>query len=317
MSQIVSNTLEKVMPLPNYAQIEVTTRCNFRCGTCSRESLPKNRLNRDMTLYEFKNIHRQINTLKIVKLQGLGEPFLNKYLDEILDYCNSIGIECTTICNGSIIPNSETLGKFSNIIISIDSAYKDTFEEYRSGGNFHKIIENIKQIIQYKKDGLLKNTTIRINSVLTHLNYQEIENIYKLACELEVYKLEFVEVENWYIESQSEYLSSLDFIKESRKVSQNIKSKIDDLQTVNMPIRVGHIASTPRKNTCTWPFNNVFITVDGFITPCCIRMDPNVFNFGNIYEEEFTDIWNGDKYVSFREANLSGSKNIVCDNCPN
>jgi len=317
MSQIVSNTLEKVMPLPNYAQIEVTTRCNFRCGTCSRESLPKNRLNRDMTLDEFKNIHRQINTLKIVKLQGLGEPFLNKYLDEILDYCNSIGIECTTICNGSIIPNSETLGKFSNIIISIDSANKDTFEEYRSGGNFHKIIENIKQIIQYKKDGLLKNTTIRINSVLTHLNYQEIENIYKLAYELEVYKLEFVEVENWYIESQSEYLSSLDFIKESRKVSQNIKSKIDDLQTVNMPIRVGHIASTPRKNTCTWPFNNVFITVDGFITPCCIRMDPNVFNFGNIYEEEFTDIWNGDKYVYFREANLSDLNNIICDNCPN
>lgn len=308
---------EILMPLPTYAQIEVTTRCNFRCGTCSRESLPKNRLNRDMTLDEFKHIHSQINTLKTVKLQGLGEPFLNKYLDEILDYCKSMQIECTTICNGSIFPSLETLSKFSNIIISIDSANKDTFETYRSGGNLNKIIENIKQVIQYKKDGLLNNTTFRINSVLTHLNYQEIEDIYKLACELDVYKLEFVEVENWYIESQAEYLPSLDFIKESRKMSSKIKSKIDALSITNMPIRVGHIQSSTRKSTCNWPFNNVFITVDGFVTPCCIRMDPNVFNFGNIYENNFSDIWNGDKYVSFREANLTNLKNIVCDNCPN
>ena len=38
-----------IMPLPDFVQIEITTKCNFNCITCSRISLNRDRINRDMT----------------------------------------------------------------------------------------------------------------------------------------------------------------------------------------------------------------------------------------------------------------------------
>jgi len=65
------------MPLPTFIQLEPTTKCNYKCIMCSRSSLSPSRLNRDMSLSEFKFIIDQIPSLKSVHLQGLGEPISN------------------------------------------------------------------------------------------------------------------------------------------------------------------------------------------------------------------------------------------------
>lgn len=71
-----------------------------------------------------------------------------------------------------------------------------------------------------------------------------------------------------------------------------------------------------RKRMCPWSFYQTFITVDDYVTPCCIRMDKDAFYFGNIYEKPFIEIWNGEKMKKFREANLKNLPNPVCDFCP-
>ncbi len=52
-------------------------------------------------------------------------------------------------------------------------------------------------------------------------------------------------------------------------------------------LSVEHKSIIKRKKTYHWPFTSCFLTCDGYVTPCCIRQDPSVFNFGNIFKMPF------------------------------
>ncbi len=304
-----------IMPLPDFAQIEVTTRCNFSCITCSRTSLDKNRINRDMTFQEFKYIIDQIPTLKTVKLQGLGEPFFNRDITQMAQYAKSKGIKVTTISNGSIIPNRETLRFFDAVTISFDSLNEQKFESIRVGSNFNRIINNIKTLVKLKKENQL-NTLIGINSVISHMNYQEIPEIAKTVNQIGVDLLGFVEVENWYIPNQPEFAASVEFIKNARTKTIDISNLIKDAIKINNNVKIYYSSSTRRKLTCNWSFFSTFITVDGYVTPCCIRMDKGAFYFDNVFQNKFAKIWNDRKIQNFRISNIKDLSNPVCDFCP-
>ena len=94
--------------LPHKIQIEHTTSCNFKCITCSRTTWSNAnptdpRLNKNMTLDQFKAIHQKIPTLREVQMQGMGETFLNPHLKDILDYCKANRIAVTTTTNASLM----------------------------------------------------------------------------------------------------------------------------------------------------------------------------------------------------------------------
>jgi len=304
-----------IMPPPEFAQIEVTTKCNFNCITCSRQSLSSKRINKDMNFSQFKRIVDQLPNLKVVKLQGLGEPFLNKDIRQMAEYAKQKGIKVITISNGSILPDIETLRFFDEIAISFDSANKLTFESIRRGANFNKILGNIKELIKIRNENRLK-LKIFLNTVVSHLNYFEMEEIIKLALKLGEDGVSFVEVENWYIPSQKEFLAASEFVKKVREKHNEIKLKVLELRKKYRKLKIYYMPSTKRKKTCEWSFYSTFITVDGYVTPCCIRMDKDVFYFGNIFQKPFMEIWNGEKMKQFREANIKNLSNPVCDLCP-
>jgi hypothetical protein len=45
-------------------------------------------------------------------------------------------------------------------------------------------------------------------------------------------------------------------------------------------------------------------------------MDKDAFYFGNIFQNKFSEIWNGEKIQNFRIANIKDLPNPVCDLCP-
>jgi len=306
-----------IMPPPDFAQIEITTKCNFNCITCSRTSLSRERINKDMDLNQFKRIIDQLPELKTVKLQGLGEPFLNKDIKAMAEYAKSRGISVITISNGSILPETDVLEFFDEITISFDSSKKQTFESIRRGANFDKILDNVRELIRTRKENNL-NFKVTFNMVVSHLNYSEMEDVAKLASELGIDALSFVEVENWYIPSQKEFAASSEFIRAAREKHEEIELKVSEIRKKYKNLEIAFSSSAKRKRTCPWSFYNTFITVDGYVTPCCIRMDKDAFYFDNILQNgtSFMEVWNGEKMKQFREANIKDLPNPVCDLCP-
>jgi radical SAM protein with 4Fe4S-binding SPASM domain len=62
-------------------------------------------------------------------------------------------------------------------------------------------------------------------------------------------------------------------------------------------------------------FFNPIITWDGKIIPCCFDKDAE-FVMGDLNNESFKSIWNGQRYNEFRKKILTGRNKIdICRNC--
>ena len=222
--------------------------------------------------------------------------------------CNNLGIK-------HILPKPDVLNFFDEITISFDSSNKQTFESIRRGANFDKILGHVREFIRTRKENNL-NYKVRLSMVVSHMNYSEMEDVAKLASELRVDELGFVEVENWYIPSQKEFAASSEFIRAAREKHEEIELKVSEIRKKYKNLEIVFLSSAKRKRTCPWSFYSTFITVDGYLTPCCIKMDKDAFYFDNIFDKSFMEVWNSEKMKQFREANIKDLPNPVCDLCP-
>ncbi|MEM1773251.1 MAG: radical SAM protein [Desulfurococcaceae archaeon] len=217
------------MPLPTFIQIEPTTKCNFNCIMCTRKTLNQKRLNKDLTLEEFKEIFRQIPTVRKIKLQGLGEPLMNPYLHEIVAYGRERGISFTTTVNGSLLSGRNLemiLQFFDEVVISLDTTDRERYSMIRGHKMYDDIIKNIKECVKRKRE-TMRRINIGINSVISHLNYDEIPKLVELSKSLGVDYISIVEVENWKIPTEKGYVYEASFINKAREVKQKIHEYVE------------------------------------------------------------------------------------------
>lgn len=283
--------------LPLNLDIEPTVKCNLRCTFCQ---LPEwNRDCKDLTFNQFKYIIDQFPTLLKLKLQGIGEPFLNKEFFEMVEYAADKHILVKTTTNGTLFTD-EIIDKIVNsklheISISVDGATKKIFEKIRKGANFEQVIEGIKKLISARKG---KYPIISIWVVGTKDNINEIEDILRLCKELNVDKVTLqYNLNLWGKEELKKKLKDMALDENERNIANNAKELAKELK---LNFRLFEMDKYSKNNKCSWPWLQAFITADGCITPCCLRPDPKLVNFGNIFEQPFKEIWNNDKYKNLR-----------------
>lgn len=124
--------------LHNY-QIELTTRCNFKCWYCTGRQMPQ----QDMEWSTFTEIINTVPRGKTVSLQGEGEPTLWQYWAKGIQYVAERDLIPYSIINGSIV-DVELLSKyFPHIGISLDTL--DSAEADKIGRfNINKVLNNIE-----------------------------------------------------------------------------------------------------------------------------------------------------------------------------
>jgi MoaA/NifB/PqqE/SkfB family radical SAM enzyme len=144
---------------------------------------------------KFENFKKFVDTnptVESIELSNWGEIFLNPELKQILEYAYSKGIRMTAD-NGV---NMNTAGedvleclvryRFESLEVSLDGATNDTYSVYRRGGNFDRVIANIRKVNYYKK---------RYNSIFPRMtwkfivfghNENEIPKAKKMAEELDM-----------------------------------------------------------------------------------------------------------------------------------
>ena len=87
--------------MPVTMDIEPTTGCNFRCTMCQVSSPDFKAKNMDIET--FKKIIKENKQLIKIKLQGMGEPLVNKYIYEMIKYAKNYGVATEIISNGSML----------------------------------------------------------------------------------------------------------------------------------------------------------------------------------------------------------------------
>jgi len=96
-----------------------------------------------MTLNAFKAVIDKFHFLNHVKLQGNGEPMLNKYLPDMVKYASDKGIKTTINSHGGLLTPELSMkflkANLTSISFSFDGAWKETYEKARVNSDFNKV----------------------------------------------------------------------------------------------------------------------------------------------------------------------------------
>ena len=78
--------------------------------------------------------------------------------------------------------------------------------------------------------------------------------------------------------------------------------------------RIFVAAEPPKKAryTCRFLWNELFVALNGDVTPCCIQGRPVV---GNVYQENLDRIWNGEGMREMRRRLQEGDPVDCCKDC--
>ena len=307
----------QVASCPIYIQIEPTLYCNLECKMCVNPL--NNRERRHMQLKEFKTILEYIPSVSKISLVGAGEPLLNPDLFDMIDYAKSKGIMIGFATNGTLLNDNVCKGiiesKTDWVNISLDSADKDTYENIRKRASLEALLDNIRSFSAMKADTQIPEISLWF--VIMKDNITGLPEVIKLASDLGVKKVSAQLEHNWSNEQIKNRMAG----KQAGSLQEALRGVLKKAQAkakeFGIKFNYVNIPDVSSRRSCKWPWKSCYITVEGFVTPCCLQgANPDVINFGNIFKESFDRIWNGFEYQEFRGRLKSKMPPEICIGCP-
>ncbi len=193
---------------------------------------------------------------------------------------------CVDICKSGL----------SRLIISLDGATQESYEQYRIGGLLSKVIDGTRLLAETKKR-LGRGPHIVVQTIAFRQNESELEEISKLAKDMGA--------DEWIIKTAQVY---------GGPESTERLPHSDQLRRYHVDGDKRQIISD-LENACWRMWHSAVITWDGKVVPCCFDKDATHV-LGDIAEEPFVKIWHGNRYRSMRAQIFNDRKSIdICANC--
>lgn len=293
--------LERLLPLsfPISMYLETTNRCMFRCTYCPM-SLDGYEQEcggfRTMSLTEFQKIADDIKAggiLKVLRFYFMGEPLLNRELPAMI----------TTACRMKLAERTELT---TNGVLLNEATSKALIN---SGLDYLRI--SISSVLQSRHEQITQ-TPIKVEDI-----YNNIRRFRQLRDEANAVK-PFLYVKLLDPGNPAEKDRFLDMYRDLAD-----EAVVEETMNWNSygdhDLSLGASAATPQpaaKEVCPFPFYTLAITANGDTTVCCVDWN-KATTVGNVFEEDITTIWNGEKMRLFRQMHLTRNRrdNPSCKNC--
>ncbi len=272
---------------PHHAHIEPTSICNLRCPTCINHIMPTERKG-NLTLENLRKIVDKIATIVDISLLGMGEPLINPVFVDLAEEVKNRGIIVRTVTNGSllhIMNVSRLLKALDELIISVDGTEPQTLQSRRPGLDPRLFWDNVKLVVQTKRE-LGLTTLLSFNVVINRKNVAELPSIIDKAAKFEINVLRVVNAAYFlHAENNAKRYTYERVVRDSTLplAEQDALRGLAEQLCSKYGILLKYADMRPSAPNCWWPYGGIYITFDGFVTPCCQQMDPRVCNFGNVY----------------------------------
>lgn len=302
---------------PSTIMLELTNHCNLACTTCPREyDYGKEMEIGTMKVEYAKAVIDQVwPYLDSIGLTGMGETFLFRQIEEIVDYIKSKnkGIVISVSTN-AVVPNfiekiSPLIGKIDTIQVSIDGL-NEVYENIRKNASFKTLDDNLETLSDLCRG---KGTDLILNMVVTEENYREMPLLVKYSegkgikyMDFTLFNLVAVTKIN---RSYYELYKSPEFLKVLLKLEESVRSSKDVIVT-NRNFKTGN-----GFHKCPFPWTHFYITWNGFVTPCCAKPFPKELNFGNVFDGKLIDILNSYNFRKFRDLWYKNETPDFCNKC--
>jgi radical SAM protein with 4Fe4S-binding SPASM domain len=300
---------------PHVVQIEVSSKCNLRCPSCSltRETTPA----RNMALEELRSLVEKLPFRpQSVSLNGIGEALVNPAFFEIVDLLRERSISCSFYTNGTLL-NERVRGEIlrreniSFIGISCDGASKEVFEELRFGAKLESWRANVEAFVAGAAKRRPSPLQITMSTVLSRRNQHEIFDIVKLAADLGFKLIQISDI------VENDEVTAAMALTPEENAALDRSGIVAYAASLGVSAAFSSESKKPRPHlNCFQPWEYVQISAEGDVLPCCAILGSNKTKImGNLHQEDFAAIWEGPAFRDFRATAARGT-NPVCNECP-
>jgi radical SAM protein with 4Fe4S-binding SPASM domain len=295
------------LPSLTQVQVEVTTACNLRCPDCFKYATPQDpgRHNRNMTVEEFRLIVESLPRTNTLLPQGIGEPTVHPDLPEMVRIASATGKfnDIQMNSNGLAKPPDYYAELFekglTGLQISVDTLDQALADRIRTGTDVGRLRECVGLLVKRFPGRVGVRTVVRAENA---------ESIPEMLAELNSFGAMAV-----YLQIYVDLGSAAGVVSDTRR-DRFIKN-IRQLEARLSRLRVTTLGITPSDGVCASPWTSPAITVDGYVTPCCVIWEKERMNFGNVLETPFSEVWASPVAQEFRREIRSHSPE-ACADCP-
>jgi MoaA/NifB/PqqE/SkfB family radical SAM enzyme len=293
-------------PCPESVKIELTGRCNYRCGFCAlrmRDCQPK--VEDDMSLDFFKRITKEMFDAGVeeIGLFYLGESLMNPELTiAACNYLkNELGMPYVFLTtNGSLatpgVLEALMQAGLDSLKFSINASDMEQFEEVMGVKPklYKKALEAIEDAYNVREAGGFK-TKLYASSIKYDGSQQaRMENL------VDVWVEPFVDEHYWLP------LYSMGSVATQREAELGYKPTAGNQ---------GRLGGLVKPLPCWSAFTEGHVRSDGKVSLCCFDADGR-FQVGDLHKDSWMDIWHNEAFTRIREAHLKEDlSGTVCEEC--
>ncbi|GEM_PF-592658 len=299
-----------LLSMPHTIIVDPTNQCQLRCPLCATGTFKSNHKRGKLQLEFFQKIWPILGPYAYqLHLYNWGEPLLNDELCDIIAFAKRYPVKVFFSSNMNLLTEemAEKLVRSGcdEVTCAVDGMTQESYAQYRVGGDWQKLLDNIKLLEAKKKELASKTPKIIFRFMVMRHNAHELKQAKEMA---QVFGVSF--------RKKTVRIDMADFGEGSiwdkfEKYKNWLPEEADNNRYKKHPERLEEV------DPCQDLWMRTFISWDGAVTPCC-----NVFNtrdyFSPGFEMDFKrKIWNGPKYTQARGV-FRGDKTdgyVVCDAC--
>lgn len=297
--------LQKVIPLesPFLLYVDPSSACNFRCQFCptGHIDLIKNsdykRSLMDLGLFEklIDGLSEFSQPLKVMRMNKIGEPLLNKQLSEMIALAKNSGrVEHIDLATNGALFTEELLTKMltaglDRLNISLEGINAEQYLKHAKVKiDFAEFVRKIKWLYVNKGDC---EVTIKVpGNYLTADQQSEFYDTFGEHCD------------RIFVEGIAPIWPGFDVEERS-----GFEVKMDQGQ---------YQQDLEEKSVCSYLFYAMAVNSDGTISACCPDWDQKLV-IGDLKQQTIKQVWNSEKMQELRLLHLEGQRkmNPVCRDC--
>lgn len=285
---------ENIYPIE--LEIGLTNACNHRCIFCAVDYTGYKPTMLDGDVLKKNITEFAKNGVKSIIYAGEGEPLLNKNAVDIINMTKKNGIDAALSTNGVLLTpevSRECLKSLTWIRFSTAAIQNDTYEKIHQcrKGDLEIVLRNMEEAVRVKRNQQA-STTIGVQLLLLPDNKDE---VVKMAEELKKIGVDYFTVKPFSQHPQSGNILQVDY-QELLEVEKELKGIATEDYKIYFRAHSMKklICKRDYKQCLALPFM-VYIDAKGNLWPCIVFMGKDELSYGNLYEESFQEIWEGER----------------------
>ena len=290
-------------PAPRRVKIELTGRCNYRCGFCAlrtRKEQPKG----DMDWALFKRITREMREAGVedIGVFYLGESFMAPaLLADAIGWCKALGFPYVFLTtNGSLCTSANLLAVFraglDSLKFSVNAADDEQFNEVMGVKPllYKRALGAIKTARELRDSGGFK-CGIYASSIRYDGEQQE-----KMERLLDEHVRPYVDEHYWLP------LYSMGSLATQREAELGYRPTAGNQ---------GRLGALREPLPCWSAFTEGHVTADGALSACCFDADSR-WKMGDLNELSFMSAWHSPEFIRLRQAHIRKDvSGTPCEEC--